>query len=395
MKTRPLSVCIDGRNLSATVMNGTGVYAIELLKHLPRSLDLSVLVSSPELRSALQPLGVRIIEALSELGECQIFHRPSQIYHSASLQLFLHAPAHPVMTFLDLISYRTPALFKTYDAYLQHCALSFASLHAAQGVLAISEYGRREIIDEFRVRPEQVHTIHLGVDQDFFGKRDRQKSLEVLRKNGISGRYFFCSGSDYPHKNLGLLLQGYALLRVIWKGPDRVPGLVLVGNRSQIGGAVFELGDAPAPGVKYLGAVDRDEMPALYQEALAFVYPSSYEGFGLPILEAMVGGTPVLCSRLTSIPEVAGDATLYLDELSIDELAEKMITLATDEDVRRRLVEEGYERSRAFRWEETARKTAEVYATIADQPVPDALLRRRMLSTLAVMDWATPTLPSR
>jgi glycosyltransferase involved in cell wall biosynthesis len=299
------------------------------------------------------------------------------------------------MTFLDLISYRTPALFGNYDAYQQSCALSFASVHAAQGVLAISEYGRREIIDEFRVPPERVHTIHLGVDRDFFGKRDRQKSLEVLRKNGITGRYFFCSGSDFPHKNLALLLQGYALLRVIWKGPDPVPGLALVGNRSQIGGAVFELGGAPAPGVKYLGAVDRDEMPALYQEALAFVYPSSYEGFGLPILEAMAGGTPVLCSRLTSIPEVAGDAALYLDELSLDELAEKMITLATDEDVRRRRVEAGYERARAFRWEETARKTAEVYATIASQPVPDALLRRRVLSTLAVMDWATPTLPSR
>src|SRR5712692_6843845 len=139
-ESRVISVCIDARNLPPTVVDGTGVYAIELLKHLPRSLDLSVLVSSPELRSAFQPLGVRIIDTLRELGEYQIFHRPSQIYHSAALELFLHAPAHPVMTFLDLISYRTPALFGNYDAYQQSCALSFASVHAAQGVLAISEY---------------------------------------------------------------------------------------------------------------------------------------------------------------------------------------------------------------------------------------------------------------
>jgi glycosyltransferase involved in cell wall biosynthesis len=388
-----ISVCIDARDLPATVVDGTGVYAIELLKHLPRSLDLSVLVSSPELRSAFRPLGVRIIEKLHELGEFQIFHRPSQFYHPAPLELFLHAPAHPVITFLDLISYRTPALFGSYDAYQQSCALSFASLHAAQGVLAISEHGRREIIDEFRIAPERVHAIHLGVDRDFFGKRDRQKSLEVLRQSGITGPYFFCSGSDYPHKNLGFLLQGYALLRAIWKGPGPVPGLVLVGNRSHIPGAVFGLGEAPAPGVKYLGAVDRDELPALYQEALAFVYPSTYEGFGLPILEAMSAGTPVLCSRLTSIPEVAGDAALYLDELSLEELAEKMTTLAAHRDVRRRLVEAGYERARAFRWEETARKTAEVYTTIAGQPAPDVLLRRRMIGTLAVIDWATPDLP--
>jgi alpha-1,3-rhamnosyl/mannosyltransferase len=378
--------------LPASAVIGTSVYAMELLKHLPRSIDLSVLVSSPELRAAFQPLGLRIVDDFHELGECQIFHRPSQFFHPDALELFLNVPAHPVITFLDLISYRTPALFGNYDAYQQHRALAFASLHAAQAVLTISEHSRREIIDEFRLPPERVHAIHLGVDQQFFGKRERQKNLEVLRKWGITGPYFFCSGRDYPHKNLGLLLQGYALLRSIWKGPGQVPGLVLVGNPSHAPGAVFDLGKAPAPGVKYLGTVDREEVPALYQESLAFVYPSTYEGFGLPILEAMAGGTPVLCSRLTSVPEVAGDAALYLDELSLNELAEKMVKLATDEELRRRLIDAGLERARAFRWEETARKTAEVYAAVAAHPAPDALLRRQMIGTLASMDFAAPTL---
>src|SRR5258708_1599816 len=335
-----LRVCIDARNLPAAAVNGTSVYTVELLKHLPGSVEASVLVNSSGLRGAFQRLGFRTVEMPS--GDCQIFHRPSQIYHPEALELFLHSPAIPVITFLDLIAYRAPALFASFDDHQQYRALSFASLHSAQAVLAISEHSRREIIDEFQLPPEMVHAVHLGVDAAFFGKQDRQKNLEVLRRRGIASSYFFCSGSDYPHKNLSLLLRGYAWLRSLWKGPGPVPGLVLIGRPS--GGGIFELGEHPAQGVRSLGAVDRDDLPALYQEALAFVYPSSYEGFGLPILEAMAAGTPVLCSRLTSVPEVAGDAALYLDALSLHELAGRMLALATDADPRGRLVGGGRER---------------------------------------------------
>jgi len=384
MATPALRVCIDVRSLPPASVNGTGVYAMELLRRLPAGT--SVFVGGEEQRISFQALGIRTIDTLAELAECQIFHRPSQIYDTAALDLFLKSPALPVITCPDLISYRTPALFATFGAYRRYRGLLFASLSAAQAVLTVSEYSRREILDEFRIPPERVHCIHLGVDASCFGMRDAAKNREVLRKHGIVAPYFFCSGSDFPHKNLSLLLRGYAWLRTLWRGPDPAPGLVLIGHRSGAPGGVFDLGAAPAQGVRYLGAVDRNDVPALYQEALALVYPSSYEGFGLPVLEAMAAGVPVLCSRLTSLPEVAGDAALYLEELSMDEIAERMMALATDQDLRRRLIDAGRSRAQAFRWEETARKTADLYAAVAEQPAPDAALHRRMLTELAASD---------
>jgi alpha-1,3-rhamnosyl/mannosyltransferase len=356
---------------------------MELLRRQPA--DTCVFVGSPDQRATFQALGIRVIDTLAELGQCQIFHRPSQIYDPAALDLFLKSPALPVITCLDLISYRTPALFADFEAYRRYRGLLFASLSCAQAVLTISEHGRREILDEFRLPPERVHCTHLGVDSSLFETRDAARNQEVLRKHGIAAPYFFCSGSDFPHKNLSVLLRGYAWLRSLWKGPDPVPGLVLIGHRSGAPGGVFDLGTEPAQAVRYLGAVDRDDVPALYQEALALVYPSSYEGFGLPVLEAMAAGVPVLCSRLSSLPEVAGDAALYLEELSMDEIAERMMALATDQHLRRRLIDAGRIRARAFGWEETVRKTADIYAAVTAQPAPDAALRRRMITELAAM----------
>ncbi len=383
MASAPLKVCLDMRSVPAGSVNGTGVYAMELLRRLPA--DTCVFVQGDEQRATFQALGIPTIETLAELGERQIFHRPSQIYDPASLELFLNSPAPPVITCLDLISYRAPALFGTFSAYQRFCGFLFASLSTARAVLAISEHGRREILDEFHLPPERVHCTPLGVDAPWFAARDAERSFEVLRKHAVTGRYFLCAGSDLPHKNLSLLLRGYAWLRARWKGTDPVPGLVLIGHRSGSPGGVFDLGATPAAGVRYLGTVDRDDVPALYQEALALVYPSSYEGFGLPVLEAMAAGTPVLCSPLTSLPEVAGDAALYLEDFSIDELAQRMMELATDDSLRGRLIDAGRKRAGAFRWEETARRTAEIYAAVAAEPAPDADVRRRMIVELSAL----------
>src|SRR6266478_3789258 len=144
MPARLLKVCIDVRSLPPGSVNGTGVYAMELLRRLPA--DTRVFVGGREQRATFQVLGIRAIDTLAELGECRIFHRPSQIYDPVALDLFLKSPALPVITCLDLISYRTPALFANFEAYRRYRGLLFASLSSAQAVLAISEHGRREIL---------------------------------------------------------------------------------------------------------------------------------------------------------------------------------------------------------------------------------------------------------
>jgi glycosyltransferase involved in cell wall biosynthesis len=380
MQSGSLRVCIDMRSVPADPANGTGVYALELLRRLP--LDICAFVGGPEQRATLQALGIRTIETLAELAGCAVFHRPSQIYDPASLDLFLSSPALPVITCLDLISYRTPALFAGFEEYRRFRGQMFASLSSAQAVLAISDHARREILETLRLAPERVHTTHLGVDLPFFSDRKPEKNRNVLQRHGIAAPYFFSAGTDLPHKNLGLLLRGYAWLRAIWPGPGSTPTLVLIGNRSGAPGGLFDAGSEPAPGVRYLGPVHRDDVPALYQEALALVYPSSYEGFGLPVLEAMAAGTPVMCGRMTAVPEVAGDAALYLEDFSIEEIAARMMALATDEDLRRRLIGLGHKRVRAFSWDDTARKTAEVYEAVVARPSRAVEMNRRAILEL-------------
>lgn len=282
---------------------------------------------------------VRHLPAGMVVGEgYDVFHRPSQVYDRAALDRFL-GEKRRVITYLDLISYRTPALFPSREAHERYCTFSRDSLQAADAVIAISEYVRREILDEFGV---EAHAIPLGVDSELFARPSAARPWPRP--------YYLCVSSDYPHKNLGLLLRAYAWLR-----PEA--DLLLTGHRTKTPG-IYELGPNPAPGVHYLGEVDRSKLPALYQHALAFIYPSTYEGFGLPVLEAMAAGTPVICARLTSVPEVAGDAALFLDELSMDELADRMREVGA---VRERLVAAGRERVKRFTWEQTAARTVEVY----------------------------------
>lgn len=303
--------------LDASEATGTAVYPRELRRHLPAGMVVR--------------------------DGYDVFHRPSQIYEQPSLRRFLDQRVPKVLTYLDLISYRTPALFPSPEAHQRYCELSRESLRAADAVIAISEYVRREILDEFGV---EAHAIPLGVDADFFGRPAASRPWPRP--------YFLCVSSDYPHKNLGLLLRAYAWLR-----PQA--DLLLTGHRTKTPG-IYELGPDPAPGVHYLGEVERSRLPALYQHALAFIYPSTYEGFGLPLLEAMAAGTPVICARLTSVPEVAGDAAVYLDELSMDELADRMREVGA---LRDRLVAAGRERVKRFTWQETAARTVEVYRRTA------------------------------
>src|SRR4051794_34690686 len=186
-----ISVCIDVRSLPAGMVNGTGVYAMELLQHLPASIERTVLTRDARQRAELDRLGFR------EGGAAQVFHRPSQFFRRASLQAFLEAPL-PVITYLDLISYRTPSHFESEALHRQYCALSLAAVHAAQAVLAISEHARREIVEELQLPGERVHAIPLGVDAEFFARSAPRR---------IEGDYFLCTGSDYPHKNLAPLLR--------------------------------------------------------------------------------------------------------------------------------------------------------------------------------------------
>ena len=189
--------------------------------------------------------------------------------------------------------------------------------------------------------------------------------------------YFLSLATDYPHKNLPNLLDAYAMLRSRWQGGEP-PGLVLAGHMTTSRMSLYSRmqSDPMGQGVTFLGPVTRDQLRVLYQDALALVFPSLYEGFGLPPLEAMAAGTPVIAMPISSLPEVAGDGVLYPGGLASKDLARAMESVVCDEGLRDELRERGLRRVEQFRWENTARATVERLPIRDPEPVraitPDA-----------------------
>jgi glycosyltransferase involved in cell wall biosynthesis len=228
-------------------------------------------------------------------------------------------------------------------------------LKRADAILTISASSKKDIVSCYKIDEDKVHVIPLGVDRRFVadvsGESDFTRTLPE--------RYILNVGTLEARKNLPRLLEAFAIARK--KGLDRK--LLIGGARgwrlSNLAGIVEK--HSLGQDVQFLGFVEDANLPLLYRRADCFVYPSIYEGFGMPILEAMACGTPVITSNCSSMPEVAGDAALLVDPLDVEALATKMLELAADKDLHASLRARGIERAGRFSWEKTARETMAVY----------------------------------
>jgi len=378
------SVCISVRHIDTANRHGTDVYALQLLQHLKAepSLEVSALVKRPDQASLLAAIGIEATTS-GHSERQQIFHHPAQIFKPEDLRLFLSAPGQTVITFHDLIAWRTPSALRSVEEHERYVTMSFAALHSAQAVIAISNHNREEMLRELHLPPERVHTVYLGVDAGALQERKEACNQSRLEALNVRRPYLLYVGTDYAHKNLKLLLDSYAIFRHRFpttEGP--VPQLLLVGAPSFSLGSLYDREGQWPMGVQYLGSLADEDVRVLYQEALTFVFPSAYEGFGLPLLEAMAAGTPVICSSLTALPEVAGDAALYIKDFSPEEIATLMLKVAGSADLRRVFVEKGRERVRQFTWQETARRTVQIYKNILEEPDKISMFQRSMFWNL-------------
>jgi glycosyltransferase involved in cell wall biosynthesis len=215
------------------------------------------------------------------------------------------------------------------------------SLRRAETVIAISRHVKETLVERMKIEPERIEVIHLGLDHELF-------------RPGADGHrqpFLLYPANAWPHKNHGRLFEAFGRLRQA--RPDL--RLVLTGS------GLEKLTGVP-PGVEVRGRVPRDKLAELYRTASALVFPSLYEGFGQPPLEAMASGTPVAVSRAGSLPEVCGDAALYFDPTSTDEITEAIVAVLERPE---RLIERGLERASGFTWEATARRHDEVYRALA------------------------------
>ena len=217
-------------------------------------------------------------------------------------------------------------------------------------VITVSEHSRRDLQAHAPLRPDQVSVTPLGLDADRFHPPSER----------VGGRpYVFCVAGSDPTKNVGGLVEAFAKLPA---GLRRDYDLVLAGDvckRADIRTAIERL--HLATHTKLVGQVSDDELARYYQQATVFVFPSLYEGFGLPVLEAMGCGCPVICSNASSLPEVAGDAAVLVDPRRPDRLAEELAVVLTSPDVQASLRARGLARAKEFQWDRTAQQTVAIY----------------------------------
>jgi glycosyltransferase involved in cell wall biosynthesis len=271
------------------------------------------------------------------------------------------SPCPVVVTILDLAYLRYPHVHPPgRRLYLD--VMTRLTVRQARAIVAISQYTREEIERLLHVPPARIHIIYLGVDADLRPlPRDQVETFR--RQRGLPERYLLYLGNLEPRKNLPRLVQAYARIRKCG-----VP-LVLAGARGWGYAELFELVEklGLSPQVLFPGFVPRQELPLWYNGAEALVYPSLYEGFGLPPLEAMACGTPVLVSTAASLPEVVGEAGLQVSPDDVEGLAKAMRRLLQDEDLRADLRQRGLMQARRFTWEQMARETAGLYQKLLER----------------------------
>jgi glycosyltransferase involved in cell wall biosynthesis len=233
-------------------------------------------------------------------------------------------------------------------------------------VIAISAATRQDLIEYVGVAPDRIDVVHSGVDHERFSARAADGEYEeVVRRLGFDEPFLLCLGASDARKNLPLLVRAFGQsgvareLRLVFAGPisDR--------QRARLLEAVRE--SAVESRVLIMGYIDDALLVALYRQCLAYVFPSSYEGFGLPILEAMACGAATLTSGLSALAEVAGDAALTLPSLDQDVLAAGIARIAADATLRSQLRERGLEHVKTFTWERCAEQTLACYVRALEE----------------------------
>jgi glycosyltransferase involved in cell wall biosynthesis len=373
-----MRVAVDARSAVFPEKTGVGYYTWNLLRQFPRVdpstrylawyLNAKVLLGGsrrllggvPGVRERWTPIPARWFDRLERfdiprlewLVGFDVLFAPN----------FVPPPSRArrqVVTVHDLA-------FRRYPETAPHATRSWLSrieeaLGRASRVIAVSEATRRDLLDLYDVAPERVVVVPHGVDHEVFRRAPKEDVERVKRRFGIDGPYVLYLGGIEPRKNLPNLIEAYARL-----DPGLRPALVLAGSgvvwnpegKDSLRGALERLPAEVRPYIVLTGYVQEAEKVAMLSGAEALVYPSRYEGFGLPVLEAMACGTPVVTSNVSALPEVAGDAALLVDPGDPSQIADAIERLLTQDELRSGLRARGLVRAARFTWEETAKRTA-------------------------------------
>ncbi len=268
-----------------------------------------------------------------------------------------------VISIMDVIHLRAPDYRNTLRSYLYARPMLNAAARKADHVVTVSNYSKTQIMETLGTPAAKISVIHCGVGAQFREYGNDQKFRNAARILGIDTPFLLYVGNLKPHKNVSTLLRAYAQLR---RGKRFAHSLLIVGDDARWKHTVVE--ECVRLGIRdttvFAPFVSADLLPRIYAAADALVMPSTAEGFGLPVLEAMACGTPVVCSNAASLPEVAGDAALYFDPASAKELAGQIERLLQSKELRTSLRDRGLQRAKQFTLQEFTRKHMALYCQV-------------------------------
>lgn len=286
------------------------------------------------------------------------------IFHSPTLSLPFSYKGTSIITVHDLSVYKFPELYLRKEVLRLKKDIP-SVLRQAQKIIAVSQSTAKDVSKIFNISSDKIKVIFHGIDKRFFKKSSPAQIKKVKHKYGITKDYFLFLGTLDARKNIVRIICAYERFRDkyihILKNP--IQQLVLAGAK----GKNFKNIQKRISFSKYKkdiilpGYIEADDLDPLFEGADVFIFPSLYEGFGLPIIEAMANGVPVITSNVSSLPEVAKGGAILVDPHSVAEITQSLYTILTDKELHRDLCKNGKNRAREFSWEKCAQQTLKVY----------------------------------
>ena len=372
-----MRIAFDGTTLRPG-RTGVGYYTEHLLHHLAvRAGDDQIVVISNRPVDTTRPLpaNVRIARSsgriprmlwMQTLGPRLLRREQVDIVHFTNGMVPLASPVPTVVTIHDMSLTLFPRYHPARRVLLNRPLVDVAA-RRADAIITVSQSAKRDIVRLYGLPAERVHVVHEAAAPSFRPIHDSTERERVRRRYDLADRFILYVGTIEPRKNLPKLIEGFAKRR---KAGDLPHQLVCAGPYGWLSRDIedrierLQIEDA----IRFTGYVPFEDLPALYSLAEMFVFPSLYEGFGLPVIEAMACGTPVVTGHVPALSEVAGGAVEQVDRLDADSLGEAIVGLARSRERRENLSALGLQRSHFFSWDRAARETLEVYRLAAGTP---------------------------
>jgi glycosyltransferase involved in cell wall biosynthesis len=355
---------------------GSGIYAKELINHLRQEFPNNEYLAKSAVRKRKNPGQKTIIDRLLNIYigtiwefftlPVKIFVSHPDIFHALSLQAPIYCNCPLIVTILDPSILLFPQYFNWWFRNHSRYILPLVARRADK-IITISEFSKNEIHRYLNIPLEKIVVTYVGVSSLFtkFNSND-PRIANFCARNQIEQPFILHVGSFEPRKNIPALLEAYAILKK--KGVCQHSLVFTGGTRWKSSGIISKIEELRLQNdISILGYIPEEELPVLYNAADLLVYPSLYEGFGMPVVEAMACGCPIITSNIASLPEITGTAGIMVNPNDYNELADAISMVIQDSQLKQKMRQQGLEQAKFFSWERCAQQTMSIYKQVTQK----------------------------